>query len=130
MHRKWTREEADRALPELREILAVLVEQKKVADLAEQALRELQRRAQGNGHGLGRELDHRQARLREALSRVRQGIEQIRRMGCEIKDLDTGLIDFPSELDGRPVLLCWQLGEPSVMYWHDPETGFAGRRPL
>ena len=41
-----------------------------------------------------------------------------------------GLIDFPSELDGRRVLLCWRLGEPSVQFWHDEDAGFSGRQPL
>ena len=46
------------------------------------------------------------------------------------KDRRTGLIDFPSEMDGRRVLLCWRLGEESVQYWHDEQSGFAGRQPL
>jgi hypothetical protein len=51
-------------------------------------------------------------------------------LGIQLKDRRIGLIDFPSDMDGRTVLLCWRLGEPSVQYWHDEETGFAGRQPL
>jgi hypothetical protein len=48
-----------------------------------------------------------------------------------LRDLDTGLVDFPARLeDGREYLLCWVLGEPAVEWWHWPDTGFAGRRPL
>ena len=51
-------------------------------------------------------------------------------LGIQLKDRRIGLIDFPSEFDGRPMLLCWQLGEPSVQFWHDLDSGFAGRQPL
>ena len=130
MRKLWTVEEADRALPQLREILSVLVEQKKTADLAERALAELQEHIRGNGHGMEREVAHRRLRVRDALAQVRQGIEQIRRMGCEIKDLDIGLVDFPSVLHGQEVLLCWQISEPAVLYWHEFDKGFASRKPL
>ncbi|MES2178906.1 MAG: DUF2203 domain-containing protein [Gemmatimonadota bacterium] len=55
---------------------------------------------------------------------------ELERLGIQLKDRRIGLIDFPSELDGRPMLLCWQLGEPSVQFWHDLDSGFAGRQPL
>ena len=51
-------------------------------------------------------------------------------LGIQLKDRRIGLVDFPSELDGRRVLLCWRLGEPAVQYWHDEDAGYAGRRPL
>ncbi len=57
-------------------------------------------------------------------------VGEIRELGVQMKGLDTGLVDFPGEVDGRPVLLCWQLGEDKVQYWHDENAGFAGRRPL
>ncbi len=57
-------------------------------------------------------------------------VAEIRHLGVQMKGLDTGLVDFPGEINGRPVLLCWQLGEESVQYWHDEEAGFAGRQPL
>ena len=55
---------------------------------------------------------------------------ELEELGIQLKDRRIGLIDFPSELDGRPMLLCWQLGEPSVQFWHDLDSGFAGRQPL
>ena len=57
-------------------------------------------------------------------------VAEIRELGVEIKGFDTGLVDFPGEVDGRPVLLCWQLGEESVLYWHEEDAGYAGRQPL
>ena len=55
---------------------------------------------------------------------------ELESIGIQLKDRRIGLIDFPSELDGRPMLLCWQLGEPSVQFWHEVDSGFAGRQPL
>jgi hypothetical protein len=51
-------------------------------------------------------------------------------MGVLVKDLDTGLVDFPGKRDGQDILLCWQLGEDEVAFWHGLEDGYAGRRPL
>jgi hypothetical protein len=56
-------------------------------------------------------------------------VGELRRLGVELKGFD-GLIDFPGEIDGRPVCLCWRLGEPSVRYWHEVDAGFSGRQPL
>lgn len=50
--------------------------------------------------------------------------------GCELKDLDAGLVDFPHHRDGQIVFLCWKRGEARIEYWHDLESGFAGRQPL
>lgn len=130
MRKIWSVEEANAAIPYLREILSVLVEQNKRADLAREALIDLQERAAGDGHSLGSEIEFRQARLRDAVAQVRQGIEQIRCMGLEIKDLEVGLLDFPAVIEGRQALLCWQLTEPAVLYWHDADKGFASRQPL
>jgi hypothetical protein len=124
----WSAEEANRALPQLREILSVLIEQNKLADLAREALLDLEERVRGDGAGMERELEYRRARLREAVAKVRQGVEQVERMGCQVKDLETGLVDFPGVVEGRQVLLCWQMGEPAVLYWHDEDKGFATRR--
>jgi hypothetical protein len=51
-------------------------------------------------------------------------------MGVVVKDLETGLLDFPTERDGEVVFLCWRYGEPSVAHWHSLDAGFAGRQPL
>jgi hypothetical protein len=50
--------------------------------------------------------------------------------GVQVKDMDRGLIDFPAEVDGQDALLCWHVGEARIGYWHSPDDGFAGRRPL
>jgi hypothetical protein len=55
---------------------------------------------------------------------------ELESLGIQLKDRRIGLIDFPSEMDGRGVLLCWRLGETSVQFWHDENSGYAGRQPL
>jgi hypothetical protein len=50
--------------------------------------------------------------------------------GVQVKDMDRGLIDFPAEVEGKDALLCWHVGEGPIGYWHSPEDGFAGRKPL
>jgi hypothetical protein len=66
----------------------------------------------------------------EAISHLMFLISQIKDMGVLLKDADKGLCDFPYVRKGRVVYLCWQLGEDKIQYWHDIETGFAGREPL
>jgi hypothetical protein len=63
----------------------------------------------------------------EALS---DGLEQIRALGGEVKDLDMGLVDFLGRRDNEDILLCWRLGEKRIEYWHALDAGFANRRPL
>jgi hypothetical protein len=66
-----------------------------------------------------------------AIGRELESFErELRSLGVQLKDPRIGLVDFPSNLEGRRVLLCWHLGEPSVRFWHDESSGFAGRQPL
>jgi hypothetical protein len=68
---------------------------------------------------------------RDALaSRLREAIEAIQRHGCVVKDLDIGLIDFPTYFRGAEVYLCWKLGEPGIAFWHGVDEGFRGRKPV
>ena len=57
-------------------------------------------------------------------------LEELERVGVQVKDLDRGLVDFPCPHRGRLVLLCWELGEDEVAFWHGADEGFAGRKPL
>jgi hypothetical protein len=65
--------------------------------------------------------------LDEALS---DEIDRIRALGGEVKDIELGLVDFPSTRNGEDILLCWKLGEKSLGYWHTVDGGFASRRPI
>ena len=57
-------------------------------------------------------------------------ITELEDLGLQVKDLDSGLVDFPAERYGEKVLLCWRYGESEVTYWHKPNEGFNGRKPL
>ncbi len=56
--------------------------------------------------------------------------QELAALGVEFKDYSMGLVDFPAEHDGRPICLCWRLGEPAVAFWHEIDAGYAGRQPL
>jgi hypothetical protein len=62
--------------------------------------------------------------------RLRNAVEQLQDLGCLVKDLDMGLVDFPTLFRGQEVYLCWKLGEPSIEYWHSVDQGFGGRKPI
>ena len=66
----------------------------------------------------------------KALEFIMKRVERIQQMGVVLKDLEKGLCDFPFMLDGRMVYLCWKLGEDCVAWWHEPDTGYANRKPL
>ncbi len=72
--------------------------------------------------------------LEREISRLARDLDaleaELAGLGIQLKDRRIGLIDFPSEMDGRRVLLCWRLGEPAVQFWHDEDAGYAGRQPL
>lgn len=74
-------------------------------------------------HTCKREVD----RLRGELAQLNAGV---REMGVVVRDYDEGLIDFPAIIDGQPAYLCWRAGEEKVGFWHGPDEGFSGRRPL
>lgn len=71
-----------------------------------------------------------QERRDSAAAALRGIIEQVQELGCVIKDLDMGLVDFLTSFQGRDVYLCWKIGEPSITYWHGTEEGFAGRKAI
>jgi hypothetical protein len=72
------------------------------------------------------------ARVRrdEAAARLKNALEKVEETGCQVKDLDIGLVDFPTLFRGREVYLCWKLGEDGIAFWHGVDEGFAGRKPI
>jgi hypothetical protein len=84
-----------------------------------------------NGGGMStRDTESLREQLEEITAELNGLIGEITGLGVQIKDVDRGLLDFPSTVDGEEALLCWHVGEPRIAYWHSPEDGFAGRRPL
>ena len=128
----FTATEANAMLPLLRSIL------RDVTALAVE-LRERQERL-GRVPALARgqkpndayqeELQEMQVEFERSRGRMQEYLEELQRLGIELKDPYTGLVDFPSILDDHEVYLCWRLGEPAVTHWHELDAGFAGRRKL
>ena len=129
--RYFTPSEANELLVEVRPLAESLVEHRQGMRLAAERRARLTARIAGNGGDLDPqepgELDEQFQRESHA---VTQAAEQLERLGVLVKDLDTGLVDFPALHEGEEVLLCWQLGEDEVAYWHGVDEGFAGRKPL
>ena len=76
------------------------------------------------------ELTKKRAEGLRLTAQLKEAIDRIQATGCVVKDMDEGLVDFPSLVDGQEVYLCWKLGEERIAYWHGLEEGFAGRKPL
>ncbi len=132
MARYFSVAQAERLLPavevELRQAIRLKQEH---ADAEQDLQRFTQRISMMGGVMLDRaELLKRRARLDATTMRLREIIEGIQQLGVQIKDLDIGLIDFPTRLHGREVLLCWRLGETGIRYWHGLEEGFRGRKEI
>jgi hypothetical protein len=70
------------------------------------------------------------SRRESEAERLRNAVGQLQDIGCLVKDLDTGLVDFPTLFRGREVYLCWKLGEPSIEFWHTVDQGFGGRQAI
>lgn len=124
----FTVEEANRTLPLVERIVADIVQQYRLwrekvleLDLISSSSRSAEQRARAevlerDAQLLGREIDGFKRELEE--------------LGIQLKDPRLGLVDYPSEMNGRPVLLCWRLGETEVRFWHEVDAGYAGRQPL
>ena len=128
--RLFTVEQAEALLPQLAPLLWQLRQLKEEHDASQKALAALQAKAAGNGHGMDGELGQARAGLQHAVTGINAIIERVQGMGCELKDMEMGLIDFRSEMDGREVYLCWKLGEENIGWWHETDSGFSSRRPL
>ena len=132
MSRHFILREAQALLPRLEILLTGAIERKRDYAEAERVLRaSLQRITLMGGVNLDRNaaLAGRD-RLDAAADGLRQAMAAIEAIGCEVKDLDIGLIDFPSVYRGEEVCLCWKLGEPEILHWHRADEGFSGRKPI
>ena len=130
MPRYFTIEEAASLLPRLTEILVNMQARKRDLDRLRREFTEAAARAAGNGHLLEQELAEKRSAVEQTRSALTDLAHQISELGCELKGLDEGLIDFRALREDREVYLCWRLGEERIAFWHDLESGFAGRRPL
>jgi hypothetical protein len=127
----FTIEEANQSLPLVRAITSDLVQ------LCNEVVERRQRlamltagRERESGNPYSDELTAVEAELEKDAERLRGYVEELIELGVEPKSAMDGLVDFPSLMDGRVVYLCWKLGEPEVMHWHELDAGFAGRQGL
>jgi hypothetical protein len=129
--RHFTPEEANAELDEVRPLVEQLVSTRQEHAAALERQEELEGKIRGNGGGIPpAELASATAEVDGVARRLARLVDEITEHGAQVKDLDTGLIDFPALRHGETVLLCWQLGEDEIAWWHRIEDGFAGRRPL
>ncbi len=130
MPKLFTRAEAQATLPEIVPLLQALQAQWPELVAATTAEVVLRQRMGNNGHALLGDLATLTQRVEAARARTSTLIDRVRAYGVELQDPATGLIDFPTQMFGRVVFLCWQLGEPRIAWWHEVDAGFAGRQPL
>jgi hypothetical protein len=129
--RHFTPEEANAALEQVRPLAEQLVAGRQEHAAALERQEELEGKIRGNGGGIPpAELAAATAEVDGVARRLARLVDEIASHGAQVKDLDSGLIDFPALHRGATVLLCWQLGEDEIAWWHRIEDGFAGRRPL
>jgi hypothetical protein len=128
----FTWEEAQTLLPVLESLLRTCMDGKKLMQEVAADFEEVQKRIFLNGGMLvdiGR-LALRKGERDKAVLRVKDAMSEIDSIGVQVKDLDIGLLDFPSIYEDEVILLCWKMGEPAIAHWHDTQEGFAGRKPL
>jgi hypothetical protein len=130
--RTFTLEEAQQLLPMLEPLLDAAIRNKKQVEEIDSELQELGHRISASG-GMLLQIGHwaeRRAQRDAALESVQQTLSEIDALGVQVKDLDTGLLDFPCQVGDSVILLCWKLGEKKIAHWHGPTEGFIGRKPI
>ncbi len=132
MNRHFTVEQAEALLPQVESAIRDAIELKRFYEEAEEILQSELRRIQFSG---GAAVDSMRVRAEKSrrdtcAARLNEAIERIHSYGCEVKDLDIGLIDFRTLYNGREVYLCWKLGEAGITHWHGLEEGFRGRKVI
>lgn len=130
--RTFTLDEAESLLPVLETLLRTAINSKKLIEEFEAEQQALHHRIFLNGgiHVDVVSLARRKAERVKAEQRAKDALAEIDSIGVQVKDLDIGLLDFPCEVEGEIVLLCWKLGESGITHWHGTQEGFAGRKPI
>ena len=127
----FTMEQANAALPLVRAICTDLSQlSREVIDRRERLSQLLHGRERKSYGPYSEELTQIEEELEKDSLRLQEYVEELRALGVEPKNGPEGLVDFPSLMEGRIVFLCWKLGEPEVLFWHELDAGFMGRQPL
>src|ERR1700685_1457419 len=130
--RTFTLDEAHSLLPVLESLLRSAISNKKIMEEVEAEMQALTHRIFLNG---GTHIDvvataRRKAERGKAEQRAKDALAEIDSIGVQVKDIDIGLLDFPCEVEGRIILLCWKGGGKSITHWHGTDEGFASRKPI
>jgi hypothetical protein len=126
----FTRAQAEALLPSLATCLREMRELRAELAEAERELHDLHARIASNGHTPLEELGALPDRIADLSHRLRERATELAESGAIVKDLEMGLLDFPTLRDDREVYLCWRLGEDHIGWWHEVDAGLAGRQPL
>ena len=124
--RIYTLEEARAVLPQVRAILLQLAVERSRTEQAHEALHH---RLRGDGDAEAESDDALHARVEQLRAGMQALLTHLESMGILLRDVETGLVDFPAIRDGERVWLCWRLADPDVSFWHTTREGFASRRP-
>lgn len=128
----FDRREAEALLPLISRFLGEAVEQKRLMDEIDEHLAKATARIMALGGSIppSAELSRKKAEREQYLASLQRAVGEIQQTGCVVKDLEAGLVDFPSWLGEKEIYLCWKLGETHIGYYHGIDEGFAGRKPL
>ena len=128
----FTRREAEELLPIVGGCLGEALEHKKKIEELDEVLSRAAARIMALGGSLPDlgELSPKRTEREGSVAELQKAITQIQEMGCLVKDLEMGLVDFPSLREGEEVYLCWKFGEKRIRFYHGIDEGFSGRKPL
>lgn len=132
MPRFFTLLETERLLPEVERLLRNLLHLKQEYERSDSELTRIAHRIALAGGMIPPREQISQLRQRKdtAARGLKSILESIQEIGCQLKDVETGLVDFPTLYRDKEVYLCWKLGEPGIAFWHHVEDGYRGRRPI
>ncbi|MGH9639817.1 MAG: DUF2203 domain-containing protein [Bryobacteraceae bacterium] len=132
MPRFFTLLQAESLLPQLARLLRGVIDHKRAYEQADGEITGMsQRIALAGGMLVSREQVARSRKRKDdAVRGLAAAVEEIQDLGCQLKDADIGLIDFPTLYRGKEVYLCWKLGEQAIEFWHPIEDGFRGRQRI
>jgi hypothetical protein len=132
MPRFFTLQQAEEVLPEVASAIRAAISFKTEYEWLESEWHSFsQRVAVMGGVRVDRgQMTEQKNRREDAALALKQAVEKVHEFGCVVKDLDIGLIDFPTLFGGEEVYLCWKLGEAGIQFWHGVHEGFRGRKPI
>lgn len=130
--RTFSLDEAQTLIPVLEALLKRAMQAKETTETTEREMQQLTQRIFLNGGMLVSvaNVARRRAEHDKAMQQVKDTLQELDAIGVQVKDIETGLLDFPCRIGEETVLLCWKMGETEITHWHTMDAGFRGRQPL